>query len=231
MGTHPENSLAGIAAALVEGVDGIEFDVRSSADGVPMLLHDAGLDRTYGDPRLLSALSAAEAAAVGVPTLVQALAAVDGRATLYIEVKEAGLGESVARCVRAARAEAWTWIWAFDPAVASEYRAALPEVPVALNASSASAGAFGYASPIGVAVERGLAAVTLDHRMVTPGLVDDAHHRGLLVFTWTVNERADIEAMRAARVDGICSDHPQRIRDALNGRPPTGGASQPRSGA
>ncbi|MSP22016.1 MAG: hypothetical protein EXR66_03185 [Dehalococcoidia bacterium] len=49
MGASPENSLEGIAAALAEGVDGIEIDVRASNDGAPLLLHDASLERTHVD--------------------------------------------------------------------------------------------------------------------------------------------------------------------------------------
>ena len=47
----PENSLGSIAAALaVPGCDGVEFDVRLSSDGVPVLLHDETLDRVQGRP-------------------------------------------------------------------------------------------------------------------------------------------------------------------------------------
>lgn len=42
----PENSLAGIESAIGMGVDIIELDVRMTADGVPVLMHDATLDRT-----------------------------------------------------------------------------------------------------------------------------------------------------------------------------------------
>lgn len=42
----PENTLQGIAAARDLGADGIEFDVRRSADGTFYLMHDATVDRT-----------------------------------------------------------------------------------------------------------------------------------------------------------------------------------------
>jgi glycerophosphoryl diester phosphodiesterase len=218
MGTHPENSLAGIAAALAEGVDGIEIDVRASADGVPLLLHDATLARTHRDPRALATLTAAEARALGVPALQEALLAISGRATLYIEVKERGLDEAVARAVRAADAAGWCWIWAFDPGAARECRAALPEVPVALNASPESPAYFGYDSSIEECARSGFAAVSLDSRLVTAGLVQQAHTRGLLVFTWTVDEPAEIERVLAAGVDGVCGNFPPRIRAVIQAR-------------
>src|SRR5438045_8084269 len=97
---HPENSLPGFAAALALGVDGIELDVQLTADGVPVVHHDPqpGRPAVDGAPlsgRSIDSLTHAELAAhelspgVGVPTLDEVLALVDGRATLYVEVKAA----------------------------------------------------------------------------------------------------------------------------------------------
>src|SRR5690606_12885318 len=121
MGSMPENSLAGIAAALRDGADGVEIDVRATADGVPVLLHDATLERTAADPREVSALTLDELRAVRVlpaggvegervPTLAEALAAVGGRTVLVIEVKQAGIEGVVAEAVRTAGADSWCWV-------------------------------------------------------------------------------------------------------------------------
>ena len=42
----PENTIAAFARAIQDGADGIEFDVRLSRDGVPVVIHDATLART-----------------------------------------------------------------------------------------------------------------------------------------------------------------------------------------
>ena len=42
----PENTLAAFSRAMLDGADGIEFDVRLSRDGVPVVIHDASLRRT-----------------------------------------------------------------------------------------------------------------------------------------------------------------------------------------
>lgn len=47
---YPENTIAGIAAAVETGARFIEFDIQLSADGVPVLMHDATLQRTTGQP-------------------------------------------------------------------------------------------------------------------------------------------------------------------------------------
>jgi glycerophosphoryl diester phosphodiesterase len=64
----PENTLAAFEDALRLGVDALEFDVRVTADGVPVVHHDATLDRTTDAAglvaaRTLAALRSADAGA------------------------------------------------------------------------------------------------------------------------------------------------------------------------
>ena len=84
----PENSLEAMRAAMaVAACDGLEFDVRSSLDGVPVILHDETLQRVLGRPEAVVELTAAALAEVGVPTLAAVLEAADRRAFLDIELK------------------------------------------------------------------------------------------------------------------------------------------------
>lgn len=48
------------------------------------------------------------------------------------------------------------------------------------------------------------------YTLVTPAVVEAAHERGMLVIPWTVNERADMERLRALGVDGLITDYPDR---------------------
>ena len=53
---------------------------------------------------------------------------------------------------------------------------------------------------------------------ITPELIEDAHRRGLKVVAWTVNDPAQMRALAAAGVDGIITNHPDRlvaVRDTL----------------
>ena len=108
----PENTLAAFELAIKQGADGLEFDVHCSADGVPMVLHDASLDRTTNghgrvaghDLRSLKRLDAgswfnlrhpahARALYAGchIPTLGEALELVMRRRTMaFIEIKASG---------------------------------------------------------------------------------------------------------------------------------------------
>ncbi|MEA2619718.1 MAG: glycerophosphoryl diester phosphodiesterase, partial [Chloroflexota bacterium] len=84
----PENTLAAFQAALsIPACDGLEFDVRLSADGVPVIYHDATLERVHGRSEWVETLPASALGALGVPTLATVLATVGRRPFLDVELK------------------------------------------------------------------------------------------------------------------------------------------------
>ena len=70
----PENSLAALVAATrIPACDGVEFDVRLSRDGTPVLLHDETLRRVQRRPERVDSLDVGTLADAGIPTLAQVL--------------------------------------------------------------------------------------------------------------------------------------------------------------
>jgi glycerophosphoryl diester phosphodiesterase len=53
------------------------------------------------------------------------------------------------------------------------------------------------------------------HGNLTRELLAEARALGMAVIPWTVNEPADIERLLDWGVDGLISDHPERVRDAM----------------
>ncbi|HVO90524.1 MAG TPA: glycerophosphodiester phosphodiesterase [Casimicrobiaceae bacterium] len=53
------------------------------------------------------------------------------------------------------------------------------------------------------------------HRNVTPERIAEAHRLGLAVLPWTVNDEADMARLIDAGVDGLISDYPDRLREAV----------------
>jgi len=117
----PENTLESLEAALDAGARYVEFDVQLSSDGVPVLLHDATLDRTAGAPGCVHDLPWAtlaespvgEAARLGprfpgarLPSLDQAMTLLgrwpDRRAFVEIKTESLqrfGIGRVLTRCL------------------------------------------------------------------------------------------------------------------------------------
>lgn len=111
----PENTLAAVALAERQGAHGVELDVRLSADGVPVMLHDATLRRVAGVSERVRHFSHADLARIDVgawkgeawretfiPTLAQVLDACPPRLELFLELKEGP--ESVAPVLSVVRA-------------------------------------------------------------------------------------------------------------------------------
>ena len=96
-GSLPENSLAAFEAACAAGY-GIELDVQLSRDGVPVVFHDATLDRVCGRPGRVADFTAAELGSMPlcgraehtIPTLAAVLRLVDGRVPILVEIKASG---------------------------------------------------------------------------------------------------------------------------------------------
>jgi glycerophosphoryl diester phosphodiesterase len=99
---HPENTLAAIEAAIGIGADYVELDVRTTADGKLVLMHDKTVDRTTNGTGAVSDLTLAQMRALDagvktgpefkgtrVPTFDEALKLAQGKIKIYVDTKEA----------------------------------------------------------------------------------------------------------------------------------------------
>ncbi|MEN8821873.1 MAG: glycerophosphodiester phosphodiesterase [Abyssibacter sp.] len=95
-----ENSFAAFDPLVNSGVWGLEFDIRFTADGVPVVYHDPDLQRVHGRSERLDRLSAAELAALApdIPTAAQFVARYGARFHLMIEVKQEVYRDQPAYC-------------------------------------------------------------------------------------------------------------------------------------
>jgi glycerophosphoryl diester phosphodiesterase len=204
----PENSIPAMVAALaIPGCDGLEFDLRASADGVPILLHDATLTRVQGIDASAADLTADELAQHGVPALADVLAAVGREPFLDVELK--GMpAPGVVDVLEAARGPY------LDRAVVSSFdRAALewlgerrPGWPRWLNSMS-------LAAPwLTMARELACAGVSAQSTLIDEGGVARARDLGLEVAAWTVRDLQAYRRLDALGVIAICAE-----ADALDG--------------
>lgn len=225
-GHAPENTLAGIEAALRLGVDAIEIDVHASRDGVPMLIHDATVDRTTNGQGTVADLTLAQLRALDaggdlfggrfrgarMPTLAAVLDLTRGRCVLVIEIKARAIEQLIAETIRRADAARRSMIWSFEPEVVSAARMLMPDVPAAQLAGER---VDDLGRLLNDTVARNAQAISIHWSRVTPALVRAARLRGLSVFTWTADEPADQARVAAAGVDGIVTNVPDILRRTL----------------
>ncbi|MPZ99187.1 MAG: hypothetical protein GEU80_07585 [Dehalococcoidia bacterium] len=240
MGSMPENSLAGIRAALAEGAGGVEVDVRATSDGRLVLMHDRSLLRTTGNPCLIDELPASELSAVmlrdhdrptePVPTLSAALGAIDGRELLVVDVKQAGIASLLAVELTALRSGAWAWT--HDESIAAELRRELPaDVPVGLIVGPAMLARRGRESVLRLAARLQLDALIVEAALLDARWTAELRRMGMQCHSGSVVRTEEV--LRAARlgVDSVCTDFPRRTLGVLAGMAATGAASSPGLGS
>lgn len=225
--------MAAIDNGIALGSDGLEIDVHLAADGIPVVIHDATLDRTTDRTGPVSALTAAELARVdagftfevdgafpfrgqgiGVPRLDDVLHKHrDTRIIIEIKGSEPALARAVGASIKKAGAVDRICVSSFEQRSVDTIRAEHPEI-----ATSASVGEARWTlhrswvrwpwtrrQPY-VAFQ--VPEVTRRLRVVSPAFIRQVHKQGQVVQVWVVNEREDVRRLLDWGVDGIISDRP-----------------------
>ncbi len=196
----PENTLAALEAAMrIPGCDGVEFDVRLSRDGVPVLLHDATLARVQGRPGRCDQRTAADLGELGLPRLDDVMAALPG-AWMDVELKGDDHGEVTAGVLRAARGEAPgdAVVSSFEGATLAAMRAHLPGWTRWLNAEDLDP------ATLSLALGLGCSGVSVLWGAITPASAARARGAGLEVAAWTVRRRATFDRLGGLGVVACC---------------------------
>jgi glycerophosphoryl diester phosphodiesterase len=216
----PEHTLLAYDLALTQGADVLELDLRSTADGELVVLHDATLARTAGDPRRVADLGAADLARLPSAArplgLDEILARYQGRTRFLLELKDPtpAMEGRLVQAVAEAGAGGDVVVQSFEVEALRRIRSLDPRLPVA---------PLFYRTPFAPWRERwldglaalGAVAVGVHRRQVDAGLVAAAHRRGLVVRSWTVNDAAEAARHVALGVDGLITDRPGAVRAAV----------------
>jgi glycerophosphoryl diester phosphodiesterase len=215
----PQNSVDAFRAALEAGATHLETDVRATADGVAVLVHDPAL--ADGTPVERLPFAVARRRLPGVATLGEALAALPaGRFNL--DLKTGGAVAPAVAAVREAGAVARVLLTSFSPLRRRPAVRALPGI--ATSGSSTDVLATLLAVRAGTAAVRwalqGLDALqvppyALGTDLGAPPFLRAVHAAGAEVHIWVVNEPERMRSLVAAGVDGIVTDRPDLAVAAL----------------
>jgi glycerophosphoryl diester phosphodiesterase len=234
---YPENTLESFRGAVEAGADAVELDIRLTADGIPVVMHDADVSRCTDGSGFVHDMELAELkkldASAGrgprteVPRLAEVLELVSGKAGVNLEIKNIP-GEP-----------------SYDSPREATVRAALEEVEAASFSGSVLVSSFNW-----ITIERSLelapdtptgfltlAAIDPEaalvyargagHAFVLPHavalfhagerFVRKAHEAGLRVGTWTVDEPEALTRFFSWGVDAVATNDPEgavRVRSA-----------------
>jgi glycerophosphoryl diester phosphodiesterase len=196
----PENTIPAFQAALdIPACSGLEFDVRASAEGVPVVIHDETLARVRGRPERVDALTADVLMDIGIPTLADALGAISHRAFLDVELK-VDIGPAVVEVLAAGRGPELhnAAVSSFQRGVLERIGHLAPTWPRWLNVH-----ALGW-TEIEAALDIGCRGVAVEWHGLNARSIRAAHAAGLEVIAWTVRRRATFDRLARLGVSTVC---------------------------
>jgi glycerophosphoryl diester phosphodiesterase len=226
----PEHSQAAYEAAIAEGADALECDVRLTRDGHLVLMHDATIDRTSNGHGSVSAMTLAELRAFHYPspheiiTLNQLLDLANATTRpigLSIETKHPSkdshrLEDAVCSVLAEYgrdSAGSGVRIMSFSRAGLQRAHAANPRIPLVYLFDEPPAAWRHGSLPTGVRI----AGPSIAYLRHDPDYVGRVHARGGEVHVWTVDEDRDISLCTALGVDAIITNRPAYVREAVTG--------------
>lgn len=214
-GHAPENTLASFEKAIELEVDMIELDVQRCKSGELVVFHDYKLKRMAGKRGYVSDLSLAELKKLDIqgqqiPTLEEALDLIDGRVQVNVELKGTQTAEQTNEILeRYIGMPNWTadhfLVSSFNHYELRHFSELNPEVRTGALVLGILIGYAKFAKAVDAY------SVNAGAEFINKRYVDDAHKRGLKIFTWTVNDQDEIDQMKELGVDGIFSNYPERI--------------------
>jgi glycerophosphoryl diester phosphodiesterase len=227
----PENTLAAFELALAQNADAIELDVKLSADGQAVVIHDPKVDRTTSSHGRVRNLRLQELRALDagsffsekfqgekIPTLEQVFETFGKRTFINVELTNYDsprdqLVETVCMLVKKCGLQKRVIFSSFLASNLSKARAYLPEVPGGLLAFGGLLGAWTRSFGFNFGQYQALHPYLTD---VTPQQVQRVHRLNRRIHVWTVNAAQDMRRLFHWGVDGIFTDDPQlavQVRD------------------
>lgn len=241
-GLWPENTLYAFEHAVDLGVDVLEMDIHSTADGVLVVMHDDTVDRTTDGSGPIQALTLDEIKAldagynwsaddgqttpyrgqgIAVPALEEVFAAFPN-VPMNIEIKQAepSIAAPFCQLIREHAMSDRILVASFDQAVIKEFRRECPEVATTAGQNEVVAlFVLGRIFLDAVYTPPSEAVQVPEYRsglhVLTPRFVEAAHSSGLEVHAWTINDVDDMQRLLDLGVNGLITDYPDRLMSLL----------------
>ena len=200
----PENTLAAFDRAFERGADAIELDVHATEDGVVVVHHDPS---TQAMPLAGRAIASCVwndvrrvdfGSGIGIPRLIDVLAAAPSTARIYVEIKGIDIEHAVADVIRQTSAQCA--VHSFNHEAITRLREIAPGIPRGILFDQSTT------DVLHVMNATGARDVWPHWRLIDASLVSTIHGAGGRVIAWTVNEPHVAQRLIDIGVDGLCSD-------------------------
>lgn len=224
----PENTLASIDLAITQGADAIEFDVRLTKDGIPILFHDETIKRTttattsirikdltLEEIKLLNAGSwfSEEFASETIPTLEEALTLIDHRIHIFVELKVTSteLEQKTVELIEEHQMIDQTTFISTNRSQLEHIKQINPDYQTLLLISSY------YGNQETLVNFWDVDSYGFERKFIQshPELIDLIHEKEKKAYVWTVNNPTYMEELMNIDIDGIITDDPIAAREII----------------
>jgi glycerophosphoryl diester phosphodiesterase len=233
-GKAPENTLAAFRTAIEAGCDMIELDVHLTRDGEVVVIHDDTLERTTSGRGTVAGKTLAELRGLDagawfdsrfsgerIPALAEVLALARGRIRINIELKRGKnfpytmeeLADRTLSVVETAGMVDRVLFSSFAPAAVDRIRVRNPLLSVALIVEKP------WRKPEEAGGGKIYPVLNCRTTVLNGENIRRAHARGIRVHVWTVNTEQEMARFISLGVDGIITNHPDRLIALMQGTP------------
>lgn len=217
-GIAPENSLASMQAGIDDGSDIIEFDVRLTADDVPVVIHDSDLKRTHKLHNTVRSLTLDELIELNLdprlPTLDEVLDQFLGKTVLNIEIKSRGMTGPVLDLLKlhcGNSKDKW------DTVLVSSYLAK-ELLSFRKQSTKANLALLHSNNPfLYIAYQRRINFTAVGfHRLHLNQLATAiANKAEIFTYVYTVDRPKSVHLLEKQGIDGIVTNYPSKIAEAI----------------
>ncbi|WP_438864778.1 glycerophosphodiester phosphodiesterase [Neptunicella sp.] len=242
----PSNTLYAFQQASDLGVNMLEMDVHLSKDNHLIVMHDETVDRTTNGSGFIKQMNLAQIKAldagynwledapggelefrgkgIQVPTLAEVFQQFPAK-LMTIEIKQThpSIVQPLCQLIHQFSMQDKVIIGSFHQSALDEFRDQCPDVATSMASDETTLfvilsklGLSGFYSPKGNALQVPLYGGGLE--VLTQGVIDDAHAKGLKVQAWTINDPSIMSKLMDKGIDGIISDRPDYLMRVQQGR-------------
>ena len=209
---RPENTIEAFMRALELGADGLESDAWVTADGEVVLDHDGVIGPVWRR-RAIPACTRDELPS-HIPSLAELYRACGTDYELSIDVKDPAALTPLVEVARRAGAASRLWLCHHDWRPMAAWHRVAPECHL-VESSNLAWMKEGLAARVSALAAAGFDALNLHRSQWSEDAVREVHSVGLRAFGWDAQTSDDLAGLVKAGVDGVYSDHVDRMVSAL----------------
>jgi glycerophosphoryl diester phosphodiesterase len=225
----PENTMASFNAAMEQQCDGIELDVRLTKDGIPVVIHDATVNRTSNQKGYIHEFTLKELREYDfgswfsndfkyerIPTLQEVLELLQNKdVMLNIELKNGpvipdGLEKNVLELIDQYEMNDRVIISSFDHISLMRVRDLDSKIKIGVILHLNLINLFEYIKHSGVNPY----SIHPNFYYVTDEMVKEAHVNGIKVFPYTINDVSTLKKYQRIGIDGVITNNPQELKES-----------------